>query len=72
MATSETESPGREYAALQPDLAPPGPAWREAEAYGFDMSLVEISLGKTPADRVREHDDAISFAGHLAAATRLR
>lgn len=72
MATSETAKPGPEKAALRPALAPPGPAWREAEAFGFDMSLVEISLEKTPAVRVQEHDDAISFAGQLAASVRSR
>ncbi len=30
-----------------------GPAWREAEAYGFDMSLIECNLRRTPRERIR-------------------
>ena len=43
----------------------PGPAWRAAEAAGFDMSLIEISLAKTPWERVLNHEDALTFATML-------
>ncbi|MDA1139437.1 MAG: hypothetical protein O3B01_12710 [Planctomycetota bacterium] len=39
-----------------------GPAWKAAEDYGFDMSLVEANLSKTPAERVRQHCEAVDFA----------
>ena len=45
-----------------------GPAWAAAVASGFDMSLVESSLGKPPWDRLLEHDDAQAFAARLQAA----
>jgi len=35
-----------------------GPAWLAAEAYGIDMSLVEDSLRKPIAQRLKEHDVA--------------
>ncbi len=39
-----------------------GPAWREAERYGFDMSLLETSLRRTPAERVIVHARALNTA----------
>jgi hypothetical protein len=36
-----------------------GPAWREAEAYGCDMSLIEDNLSRTPLERLRAHDRAL-------------
>jgi hypothetical protein len=37
-------------------VCPPdaGPAWRAACEYGFDMSLVEDALSKTPEERLEE------------------
>ena len=43
----------------------PGPAWSEALAEGFDMSLVELSLRKAPWERLLEHDAALDFAAAL-------
>jgi hypothetical protein len=42
-----------------------GPAWRAAVAEGLDMSLVELSLDKTPWQRLLEHDEALEFAAKL-------
>lgn len=39
-----------------------GPAWRAAEEYGFDMSLLEESLRRTPAERIRIHSRALAIA----------
>ena len=38
-------------------VCPPdaGPAWRAACQYGFDMSLVEDALNKTPEERLEAH-----------------
>lgn len=44
------------------DLPPPGSAWREAESYGCDMSLIEANLRKTPAERIRAHSRALATA----------
>ena len=30
-------------------------SWKAAEAYGFDMSLIEANLRRTPAERIRAH-----------------
>ena len=48
-----------------------GPAWRAACAEGFDMSLIELSLSKTPWERLLEHDDALQFAARLREAGAL-
>ena len=48
----------------------PGPAWRAAEEAGFDMSLVELSLGKTAWDRLLDHDRALAQAELLKDAMR--
>jgi len=34
-------------------------AWRAAEEYGCDMSLVEENLRLTPQQRIRQHDRAL-------------
>ena len=39
-----------------------GPAWRAACEYGFDMSLVEDALSKTPEQRLAEHQRALDMA----------
>ena len=36
-----------------------GPAWRAAEAYGCDMSLIEDNLSRTPLERLRALDRAL-------------
>ena len=47
-----------------------GPAWREAIDSGLDMSLIELSLEKTPWERLLEHDAALQFAEELREAGR--
>ncbi len=47
-----------------------GPAWRKAVADGVDMSLVELNLGKSPWQRLLDHDQALGFALMLRAAGR--
>ncbi|MGH9315901.1 MAG: hypothetical protein ACRD1P_02175 [Thermoanaerobaculia bacterium] len=37
-------------------------AWKAAEAYGFDMSLIEANLRRTPAERIRTHARALALA----------
>lgn len=37
-------------------------AWKAAEAYGFDMSLIEANLRRTPAERIRLHARALALA----------
>ena len=37
----------------------PGPAWKAAEEYGVDMSLIEDSLAKTPLERIRANNAAL-------------
>jgi hypothetical protein len=37
-------------------------AWKAAEAYGFDMSLIEANLRRTPAERIRLHARALELA----------
>ncbi len=46
-----------------PYVCPPkaGPAWRAACEYGFDMSLVEDALSKTPEQRLEEHQQALNL-----------
>ena len=39
-----------------------GPAWRAAEDYGIDMSLIESNLRKTPAERIRANSLAAASA----------
>lgn len=56
-----------------PYVCPPdaGPAWREACEYGFDMSLVEDSLRKTPEERLEEHQGALNLVLEIMAAREL-
>ncbi len=44
-------------------VCPPdaGPAWRAACDYGFDMSLVEDALTKSPEERLEEHQRALDM-----------
>jgi hypothetical protein len=46
--------------------------WQEAERYGFDMSVVEANLRKTPLERIRAHDRALSLALALRQAMKER
>ena len=45
-----------------------GPAWRAAEAEGHDMSLIVETLRMPVAERMRQHDMALSAALDLRAA----
>ena len=53
-------------------LMPPdaGPAWREAAACGIDMSLIELSLDQTPAERLATHQDTLNFVLELQQARK--
>jgi hypothetical protein len=44
-------------------LMPPdaSDAWRAAHEYGFDMSLVEDALKKTPEERLESHQRALNL-----------
>ncbi len=44
-------------------VCPPdaGPAWRAACEYGFDMSLIEDALSKTPEERLDAHQRALDL-----------
>ena len=33
-------------------------AWRDAEAFGIDMSLLDENLRKTPEERIQQQSDA--------------
>jgi len=45
-----------------------GAAWRTAEQYGFDMSIIRYNLRLTPHERVVEHQKALEFCLTLKAA----
>lgn len=45
-------------------------AWKTAEAYGFDMSLIEANLRRTPAERIRVHARALELAMALRQALK--
>ena len=47
-------------------------AWKVAEAYGCDMSLIESNLRKTPQERIRAHSRALATATTLRAAMEKR
>jgi hypothetical protein len=47
-------------------------AWAAAEAYGCDMSLLESSLRRTPAERIKVHARALAVALALREATERR
>ena len=38
-----------------------GPEWRAACEYGFDMSLVEDALRKSPEERLEDHQRALDM-----------
>lgn len=48
-------------------VCPPdaGPAWRAACQYGFDMSLVEDALSKSPEARLEEHQRMLDLVLEL-------
>ena len=48
-----------------------GPAWRAACEYGFDMSLVEDALSKTPEQRLEEHQRVLNLVVEIDAARKL-
>ena len=49
--------------AEEPHIPPvKGPAWRAAEEFGIDMTLVEDSLRKPVWRRIQEHRSALSLA----------
>ena len=50
----------------------PMTAWAAAAALGNDMSLVELSLSRTPAERFREHHRVVRLAWELREAMRRR
>lgn len=54
-------------------VCPPdaGPAWREACEYGFDMSLVEAALRKTPEERLEEHQHALNLVLEILTARQV-
>ena len=37
-------------------------SWEAAEAYGFDMSLIEANLRQSPAERIRRHARILALA----------
>ena len=51
-------------------VCPPdaGPAWRAACEYGFDMSLVETALGKSPEERLEDHQRALNLVLEIQSA----
>jgi len=63
-------------AAKNPTEAPQpppshGPAWQAALDQGFDMSLIEENLAKTPWERMRDHDGALRLIEMLQEAKRI-
>jgi hypothetical protein len=47
-------------------------AWQEAERLGIDTSLLLANLRRTPLERIRAHDRALSLAMALRKAMRER
>ena len=47
-------------------------AWEAAAAMGIDMSLIELNLSRTPAERFREHERAMRLAWELREAMKKR
>jgi hypothetical protein len=47
-------------------------AWKAAEKDGYDMSLVESNLRKTPCERIRAHSRALATALMLRRAMEAR
>jgi hypothetical protein len=63
------EDLSRSAALLTPcHVVDPGPAWRAAEADGWDMSHVLHKLSLTAQQRMREHNYAIRQALEMRAA----
>jgi hypothetical protein len=38
---------------------PDTPAWREVEAMGMDLQMLYENIRKTPAERIRDHAQAL-------------
>jgi hypothetical protein len=49
-----------------------GDAWQEAERLGIDTSLLLANLRRTPLERIKAHDRALSMAIALRQAMRER
>ena len=47
-------------------------AWKLAEEYGCDMSLLEDNLRKTPSERIKSHQRALNTALMLRKAMEKR
>jgi hypothetical protein len=48
---------------IEPELKEVGTsAWQAAAKYGFDMSLIEANLRRTPAERIRMHARTLALA----------
>jgi hypothetical protein len=56
----------------QPEPSSKSDAWTEAERFGIDMSLLLANLRRTPLERIRAHDRALSLAMALRKAMRER
>jgi hypothetical protein len=54
----------------QPKPSSESDAWTEAERFGIDMSLLLANLRRTPLERIRAHDRALSMAMALRQAMR--
>jgi hypothetical protein len=54
----------------QSELPREGDAWQEAERLGIDTSLLLANLRRTPLERIRAHDRALSTAMALRQAMR--
>jgi hypothetical protein len=54
---NKSESPARNDKPMS--------AWEAAAAMGIDMSLIELSLQRTAAERFREHNRALRLAWEL-------
>jgi len=61
LGADQIEALNRGY-ACPPDA---GPAWRAACEYGFDMSLVEDALGKSPEQRLEDHQRMLDLVLEL-------
>ena len=40
----------------------PASAWEAAKAHGIDVSLLLANLHRTPEERIRDHDRALTLA----------
>ena len=49
-----------------------GPAWKAATDYGIDMSQIEASLARTPAERILTHRAALGLVCTLRHAMEKR